>query len=131
LQLEQGGMPFGATGDWPARLKGYLGADVEDSGDFVNVKDVRAGSPAYEQGLSAKDKILALDGARVNKESFEARIASKRPGDIVRIAVFRNDDLRTIDIKLSAVVDAPYRIVQLPSATDAQKRIYQSWLNGK
>ena len=131
LQLEQGGMPFGATGDWPARLKGYLGADVEDSGDFVNVKDVRAGSPAYEQGLSAKDKILALDGARVNKESFEARIASQRAGDTVRITVFRNDDLRTLDIKLSAVVDAPTRIVQLPSATDGQKRIYQSWLNGK
>src|SRR6185369_10109507 len=98
LQLEQGGMPFGATGDWPAKLKGYLGADVEDSGDFINVRDVRAGSPAYEQGLNAKDKIVALDGARVNKESFEARIAAKRSGDIVHITVFRNDDLRTIEI---------------------------------
>jgi predicted metalloprotease with PDZ domain len=131
LQLEQGGKPFGATGDGPAKLKGYLGADVEDSGDFVNVRDVRAGSPAYEQGLYAKDKIVALDGARVNKESFEARIASKRAGDTVRITVFRNDDLRTLDIKLTSVVDAPYRIVQSPSATDEQKRIYQSWLNGK
>src|SRR6185436_4565849 len=122
VQLEQGGMPFGATGDWPAKLKGYLGADVEDLGDFVNVKDVRAGSPAYEQGLYAKDKIVALDGARVNKESFETRIASKRSGDIVHITVFRNDDLRTFDIKLAAVVDASYRIVPLPSATNEQKR---------
>jgi predicted metalloprotease with PDZ domain len=131
LQLEQGGMPFGATGDWPAKLKGYLGADVEDSGELVNVKDVRAGSPAYEQGLNAKDKIVALDGARVNKESFDAQIASKRSGDVVHITVFRNDDLRTIDIKLSAVVDAPYRIAPLSSATDEQKRIYQSWLSGR
>jgi predicted metalloprotease with PDZ domain len=131
LQLEQGGMPFGATGDWPAKLKGYLGADVEDSGDFINVRDVRAGSPAYEQGLNAKDKIVALDGARVNKESFEARIASKHSGDIVHITVFRNDDLRTIDIKLSAAVDAPYRIVPSNSSTNEQKRIYQSWLNGR
>jgi predicted metalloprotease with PDZ domain len=124
-------MPFGATGDWPAKLKGYLGADVEDSGEFVNVKDVRAGSPAYEQGLYAKDKIVALDSARVNKESFEARIASKHAGDMVRLTVFRNDDLRTIDIKLSATVDAPYRITPLSSATDEQKRVYQSWLNGR
>jgi predicted metalloprotease with PDZ domain len=131
LQLEQGGMPFGATGDRPAKLKGYLGADVEDSGDFINVRDVRAGSPAYEQGLNAKDKIVALDGARVNKESFEARIASKRSGDIAHITVFRNDDLRTIDIRLSATVDAPYRIVPSSSSTNEQKRIYQSWLNGR
>jgi predicted metalloprotease with PDZ domain len=131
LQLEQGGMPFGATGDWPAKLKGYLGADVEDSGDFVNVRDVRAGTPAYEQGLNAKDKIVALDGSRVNKESFEARIESKRPGDTIRLTVFRNEDLRTLEIKLSGVVDAPYRIVPSPSATDEQKRIYQSWLNGR
>lgn len=131
LRLEQGGMPFGATGDWPAKLKGYLGADVEDSGDFINVRDVRAGSPAYEQGLNAKDKIVALDGARVNKESFEARIASKHSGDIVHITVFRNDDLRTIEIKLSAAVDAPYRIVPSSSPTNEQKRIYQSWLNGR
>ena len=131
LQLEQGGMPFGATVNWPALMKGYLGADVEDSGEFVNVRDVRAGSPAYEQGLNAKDKIVALDGSRVNKESFEARIASKKAGDTIHITVFRNDDLRTLEIKLSAVVDAPYRIVPSPSATDEQKRIYQSWLNGR
>jgi predicted metalloprotease with PDZ domain len=131
LQLEQGGTPLGVDGDRIVKLKGYLGADVEDSGDFVNVKDVRAGSPAYEQGLNAKDKIVALDGARVNKESFEARIESRRAGDTVRITVFRNDDLRTLDIKLAAVVDAPYRIVQSPSATDEQKRIYQTWLNGR
>ena len=98
---------------------------------LLELKDVRAGSPAYEQGLYAKDKIIALDGARVNKESFEARIASKRSGDVVHITVFRNDDLRTIDIKLSATVDDLYRIVPLKSSTDEQKRIYQSWLNGQ
>ena len=81
--------------------------------------------------LNAKDKIVALDGARVNKESFEARIAAKRAGDTVRLTLFRNDDLRTLEIKLAAVVDAPYRIVQLPAASDEQKRIYQSWLNGR
>src|SRR6185295_7968352 len=134
LELQQAGRPIGVpdTSGVPlTAMKGYLGADLEDTGDFINVKDVRAGTPAYEQGLNAKDKIVALDGARVNKESFEARIASKRAGDTVRITVFRNDDLRTLDIRLGRVVDAPFRIVPLTSATDAQKRIYQSWLNGK
>jgi predicted metalloprotease with PDZ domain len=92
---------------------------------------VRAGSPAYEQGLNAKNRIIALDGARVDSETFAALIAARRPGDTVRVSLFRNDDLRTLDIKLGGRVNAPYRIVPLPSPTDQQKRVYQSWLSGR
>ena len=109
--------------------KPFFGADLEDSGEFINVKSVRAGSPAYEQGLNAKDRIIALDGARVNSETFGALIAAKRPGDTVRLSLFRNDDLRTLDIKLGGRVDVPYRIVQVSSPTEQQRRIYESWLS--
>ena len=131
LRLEQAGMGIGVYNpDGPVRLKGFLGADLEDKpdGDFIVIKSVRAGSPAYEQGLNAKDKIIALDGARVDKDTFEALIAAKRPGDTVRLTVFRFDDLRTFDIRLAGRVDAPYRIVLLPNASAEQKRIYQAWL---
>jgi predicted metalloprotease with PDZ domain len=108
--------------------RAFLGADIEDSGGFVSLKSVRAGSPAYEQGLNAKDQIIALDGARVNRELFEALIRAKLPGDLVHLTVFRNDDLRTFDINLGGRVEAPYRIVPLPSVSEPQKRIYESWL---
>ena len=111
--------------------KPFFGADLEDSGEFINVKDVRAGSPAYEQGLNAKDRIIALDGARVDTETFTALIAARRPGDTVRVSLFRNDDLRTLDIKLGGRVDVPYRIVQVSSPTEQQRRVYQSWLSGR
>jgi predicted metalloprotease with PDZ domain len=134
LNLEQAGQAVGglggfAPGPLPSR-KGFLGADLEDSGDFINVKDVRAGTPAYEQGLNARDKIVALDGARVNKETFEALIAAKKSGDIVHLTFFRNDDLRMLDIKLTGMIDAPYRIVPTPSAAQEQKRRYGGWING-
>ena len=109
----------------------YVGAELEDEDGFVAVKSVRAGSPAYEQGLNANDRIIALDGARVDKDRFESLIAAKHLGDTVKITVFRNDDLRTLDIKLGGHVDVPYRIFQLPDPTDQQKRIYQSWLAEK
>jgi predicted metalloprotease with PDZ domain len=132
LQLEQGGLVIGLGNDKPVRRKGFLGADIEDKpdGDFIVVKDVRAGSPAYDQGLNAKDKIIALDGARVDKETFAALIAAKPPGTTVRITVFRSDDLRTFEIKLAGVVDAPYRIVPLARVSEQQKRVYQSWISG-
>ena len=131
LRLEQDGFGIGLPdGDRILRLKGFLGADFEDKpdGDFIVVKSVRGGSPAYEQGLNAKDKIIALDGARVDKETFEALIAAKRPGDTVRITVFRFDDVRTFDIRLAGALDAPDRIVPMVQASEEQKRIYQGWL---
>jgi len=133
LQIEQAGHQIGAPRDFTvgsrSSLKGFLGADLEDSGDFINVKDVRAGMPAYEQGLNAKDKIVALDGAHVNKETFEALIAAK-PGETVRITLLRNDDLRTLEIRLGSTVDEPYRIVPISQATEEQKRRYGGWING-
>lgn len=130
LQVEQAGVGIGSNDDRPVRRKGFLGAELEDKpdGEFIVIKNVRAGSPAYEQGLNAKDKIVALDGARVDKETFEALIAAKRTGDTVRIIVFRFDDVRTFDIKLTGAVDAPYQIVPLANASDQQQRIYDGWI---
>jgi predicted metalloprotease with PDZ domain len=131
LEIEQGGVAIGSdAADKIVRLKGFLGAEIEDKpdGGFIVVKNVRAGSPAYEQGLNAKDKIIALDGARVDKDTFEALIAAKHPGDTVRITVFRFDDVHTFDIRLVSRIDAPYRIVPLAQVSEQQHRIYQAWL---
>jgi len=106
----------------------YLGAELEDSGDFVSVKNVRAGSPAYEQGLNAKDLIIAIDGERANTRRLTALLGSKRPGEVIHLSVFRNDDLRTLDIKLGGRVAADYLMVQLPTRSEQQKRIYDSWM---
>jgi predicted metalloprotease with PDZ domain len=111
--------------------RSYLGADLEDSGGFMSVRNVRAGSPAYDQGLNARDQIIALNGVRVNRDLFETLIAERKPGDTIHVTLFRDDNLRTLDIKLGSRVDAPYRIEQLPAMTEQQKRIYQSWLTGK
>ena len=110
------------------RAKPFLGADLSQTGEHLVITSVRAGSPAYEQGLNANDQIVALDGARVNKDSFEARIAEKKPGETARITVFRFDDLRSFEIRLGSRIDAHYQITRIADPTDEQKQIYQSWL---
>lgn len=125
LRLEQMGV---AAGEAKAPLKGFLGADLDDRSDMVLIQSVRAGTPAYDQGLNAKDQIIALDGAKVNKDTFEAMIAARHPGETVHISLFRNDDLRTFDIKLGGRVDAPFKLAPLASVSEQQKRVYQGWL---
>jgi predicted metalloprotease with PDZ domain len=106
----------------------YLGADVAQEGDRLNVRRVLSGTPAYDQGVNTGDQIVALDGQRVNQTSFLARIAEKRPGDTITLTVFRDDDLRTFTVKLGGRVVPDYRFVPLPRPTPEQMREFRSWL---
>jgi len=107
----------------------YFGADVAMDDDRLIVRRVYAGSPAYEQGLNAGDQIVAMDNMRVTREFFNARMAEKKPGDLINLTIFRFDDLSTLLIKLGERREGTYRIIPLSNATEAQKRIYRSWLS--
>jgi predicted metalloprotease with PDZ domain len=107
-----------------------FGADLVQEQDRLIVKRVYAGSPAYEQGLNAGDQIVAMNNMRLSKEFFDARLAEKKPGDIINLTIFRSDDLSTLIIKLGDRVSPTYRINAIENSTERQKRIYQSWLNG-
>lgn len=108
----------------------YFGADLTVENDRLIVRRVHAGSPAYEQGLNAGDQIVALDNMRVTRDFFNARIAEKKPGDVINLTIFRFDDMSTLLIKLGGRREGTYRIVPLENQTDGQKRIYSSWLKG-
>lgn len=108
----------------------YFGADLTEENDRLIVRRVHAGSPAYEQGLNAGDQIVALDNMRVTRDFFNARIAEKKPGDVINLTIFRFDDMSTLLIKLGGRREGTYRIVPLENQTDGQKRIYSSWLKG-
>jgi len=108
--------------------KAYLGADVAQDGERLLVRRVYVGSPAYEQGLNTGDQIVALNNMRVNKEFFDARIAEKRPGELINLTIFRSDDLSMLLIKLGGRIPPAFAIVPLPKATEEQKQIYQSWV---
>jgi predicted metalloprotease with PDZ domain len=119
----------GATG--PANQpvqRSYFGADLRQEGERLVVTRVYAGSPAYDQGLNTGDQIVALDNARMTQGLFNARLAEKRPGDLLNLTIFRFDDLSTLLIKLGGRSDGTYRIVPRTAVTEAQKRMYQRWL---
>ena len=125
LRLDTAGAPDPTEG--PPQ-KASFGADVAQQGERLMIARVYAGSPAYDQGLNAGDQIVAVDNMRATREFLLARLAEKKPGDTVRLMVFRFDDLRAFDIKLGARNAAKYRIVPVEQPTDAQKRNYQAWL---
>ncbi|HEV3470162.1 MAG TPA: PDZ domain-containing protein [Pyrinomonadaceae bacterium] len=128
LRLETTGL--GPSGG-PAPERAYLGATLAQEGDRLTVRNVPSGTPAYEQGLSAFDQIVAVDGYRATRDFLNARVEEKRPGDTLTLSVFRADELRTITVKLAGRADAPFRIAPVPSPTDQQARTYKSWLGAE
>ncbi|HEX7958080.1 MAG TPA: PDZ domain-containing protein, partial [Pyrinomonadaceae bacterium] len=136
----------------PAAPEAYLGVTFAGDGEQVLgratppgalvLKNVPAGTPAYEQGLSAGDEVVAVDGfralrdytattsggKRTTTDFVTARVAAKRPGDTLALTVFRGDEMRTFNVKLGARAAVAYRIVPAVGATEEQKRNYQAWL---
>jgi predicted metalloprotease with PDZ domain len=125
LMLDSSGPNIGGK---PAE-KAYLGADLDQEGERLIVKRVYAGSPAYEQGLNSGDQVVAFNNMRANKDFFDARLAEKRPGDLINLTIFRFDDLSMLAIKLGRTTSTSYRIVPVENPTEEQKRVYQSWLD--
>ena len=79
-------------------------------------------------GECVRRDLVAIDNLRVTRDFFNARLAEKKPGDLINLTIFRFDDLSTLLIKLGPGREGMYRIVPLTSQTDAQKKIYRDWL---
>jgi len=124
LKLDRG---ITTTGAKPIE-RVYFGADTAQEGERLVVRRVYAGSPAYDQGLNTGDQIVALNNMRVTKEFFDARMAEKKPGELINLTIFRFDDLSTLLIKLGGRTEGTFRIVRVGNPTELQNRIYQSWL---
>ncbi|MFL9926709.1 M61 family metallopeptidase [Herbaspirillum lusitanum] len=95
--------PFGvAYADDDAAAKPAFGVRVtRDNGD-AKLASVYEGGPAHIAGMSAGDKLVALDGLRVPPTGVDGLLARYRVNDTVRVHAFRRDELMEFSVKLKA-----------------------------
>jgi predicted metalloprotease with PDZ domain len=124
------GLQLGAAveSNMPPVERASFGADLVQEGDRLMVRRVYSNSAAYEQGLNAGDQIVALDGMRVNQQLFQTKLGEKRVGDILTLTLFRDDDLRTMPIKLGRRIIFDYRILPVKQPTAEQVKQYKAWI---
>lgn len=85
----------------PQRARAYLGVTVEEKDGGVVVTAVRPASPADDAGLQVGDVVLKVDGRDVKVTGdVTARVASKRPGDPLKLRVKRGEAEMEIEAKL-------------------------------
>jgi predicted metalloprotease with PDZ domain len=104
------------------------GAATEDRNGMAVVSRVEWDSPAARAGLSAQDEIVAVEGVRATSTSLAAALASRKPGDRMRILISRRGSVRELDVTLGPRTERSFRMKPVPDATPLQKAILASWL---
>jgi predicted metalloprotease with PDZ domain len=124
LELSRG--ESGAQND-----RAYTGITLTDSGGLASVTGVASDGPAYAAGIIAGDLIVAINGRRATAGGFDGLLRTIKPGEPVRVSLFRYDTLRQIEFIASGRPEAKWMVRRVKEPTEAQRAVYESWLGQK
>ena len=79
-------------------------------------------------GLSAGDRIIAINNIEAKSSTIYTQIQSYAPGDVITVHAFRRDELMTVDVTLVAPPKTVAYIDFAPFATEEQKIRRAKWL---
>ncbi|MEO0574200.1 MAG: PDZ domain-containing protein [Pseudomonadota bacterium] len=85
-------------------------------------------TPAETAGLSAGDTLIAVNERRVSATAAERLVAQSRPGDTLRVAVFRRDELKLATLELTAPPQDTVWLAPDPNADATSKARCRAWL---
>ncbi|MGB7201545.1 MAG: PDZ domain-containing protein [Pyrinomonadaceae bacterium] len=109
--------------------RAYIGADMAEEGGRLNIRTVPASTPAYEQGLNSGDQIVAVDGYRASQTFLQSYVGERKPGDKIKLTVFRFDKLIEINFTLGSNTRRDYSFVPVASRSELQQKLYREYLN--
>jgi predicted metalloprotease with PDZ domain len=126
--------------DWSAQLapfglelmrtedgeRAWLGVEAASTGTTFST--VRAGSPAWQVGVSGGDELVALDGHRVRAADLASRLEAHAPGDRCELTLFRRDRLLTIPVTLGARPKGDLVLRRRSGATPAERARWERWV---
>jgi predicted metalloprotease with PDZ domain len=99
------------------------------SPDGPQIERVAPGSPAEQAGLAAGDILVSIDGIEVTRRFFllQQHLADKI-GQSVPILVKRDNQPKTLQIRIEAEEAAEYKLIEVPNPTPEQLNLRNGWL---
>ncbi|HKP67754.1 MAG TPA: PDZ domain-containing protein [Pyrinomonadaceae bacterium] len=117
--------------DDSAKNRAYIGADFSEEAGRLNIRSIAADTPAYEQGLNTGDQIIAIDGYRATNAFLTSYLSEKKPGDTVKLTIFRFDKMRDMEFKLGANNRTDFSIRPVQNPTAEQQKLYRDYLKAE
>jgi predicted metalloprotease with PDZ domain len=108
--------------------RAVLGASLRERSGLCEVTHVVEGGPAQRAGLLVGDEIAALDGFR---SEVRARLSRGLPGQLVRLSLFRMDELLELPVTLAAAPADTVTLHPAPAASPKQRALREQWLGGR
>lgn len=110
--------------------KPVLGARYRQQGDFVELVQVFDDGAAQCAGLSAGDKLIAIDGLQVSEKNLDTLLEQFATGDEVSVQAFRRDELMsfTLPIQLAPLDTCELWLLPEEQCTPQQLARHRSWL---
>jgi predicted metalloprotease with PDZ domain len=115
----------------PGKDRSYLGADLAETNGQLTVRSVPAGSPAYNQGLNTGDQIVAIDGYRASQTFIQSYIGERKPGDKIKLTLFRFDKLREVDFTLGGNMRKDFTLLTIGTPSEEQKKLYKQYMTAE
>ena len=105
-----------------------LGASFDEKDGALVFSSIANDGAVELAGISPGDQAVALDGLKLTPANIDNRLKTYREGDKVELAVFRDDELKTLKVRLvAAPADTCYLLIDGDAADDARGR-RQAWL---
>ena len=116
--------PAGLLADVQVNRSASFGMDLR--GTLVQV--LSPGGPAQKAGLERGDRLKAINGVDVARDTIRDEMAKLKVGEEATVKVERNGG--TIEVKVQAIERerTSCKIRRAPAPTPAQKRLLDSWL---
>ncbi len=121
LPLEKLLAPFAVSLKWERAKVPSIGVKTASENNETRLTTVYDGGAAQEAGLAAGDVLLAIDGVRVT--ALDEQLARHRPGETIRVHVFRRDELMEFTLRLAAPATTAKLTVQ-----PRGNRLRRQWL---
>ncbi|WP_457666959.1 M61 family metallopeptidase [Thiolapillus sp.] len=108
-----------------------IGARYAQKGDFVELLQVFDDGAAQSAGLSAGDRLLALDGLQVTAGNLDGLLGQFETGTQVQVHAFRRDELMVFSLPVKMAPRNTCELWLLPETecTPAQLARRRDWLN--
>jgi Do/DeqQ family serine protease len=124
--MQFGNVQRGALGVKGGELNSALAKklDIEETKGFY-VNDVIAESGAKKAGIKSGDIIVKIDDRDINTYAdINAAVVTKRPNDIVKVAINRDGKIMNLPVKLSKneINSFTYSGLELEDVSDADKK---------
>lgn len=113
----------------PVPQEAHTGMTFRMEGGRIFVANVLTGSAGWKAGVNAGDELVALDGFRIPApEWVTARLMEQKRGATVPLAVFRRDELLTLQLPVETGPPQRWVLRPAPEPTPEQTALLDDWL---